>query len=206
MPKLWTNTIETHRRAVRDAVLEATASLVARRGIRSVTMSEIADQAGVGRATLYKYFRDVEAILRAWHERQIAGHLAQLGEIRDGPGSARDRLAAVLEAFALIRQESRGHHGADLAALLHRDESVDRAEQRVQRLICDLIAEGAAGGELRSDPPPDELAAFCVHALSAAARLRGREAARRLVDVTLDALSPSPEARSRTAPRARTER
>ena len=96
MPRLWTKTIETHRQAVRDTVLDTAAHLAARRGLRSVTMSEIAKEAGIGRATLYKYFHDVEAILLAWHERQIAGHLAQLAEAADRPGTPGARLAAVL--------------------------------------------------------------------------------------------------------------
>jgi len=71
VPKLWNETIEAHRRTVRLAVLETTAALVAEHGLRSVTMSQIAEDTGIGRATLYKYFPDVEAILLAWHERQI---------------------------------------------------------------------------------------------------------------------------------------
>ena len=78
MPKLWTETIDAHRRAVRDAALDATAALVAEHGLTSVTMSQIATETGVGRATLYKYFPDVEAILLAWHERQITRHLQHL--------------------------------------------------------------------------------------------------------------------------------
>ena len=83
MPKLWTETIEEHRRAVRDAALDTTAALVAERGLAAVTMSQIAAATGIGRATLYKYFPDVEAILAAWHERQVAQHLGQLAEVRD---------------------------------------------------------------------------------------------------------------------------
>src|SRR5687767_2901383 len=67
MPKLWNETIETHRRDVRDAILDATSSLVAEGGLRSVTMSLIAEKADIGRATLYKYFPDIEAILKSWH-------------------------------------------------------------------------------------------------------------------------------------------
>jgi len=52
VPKLWDSTIEAHRRAVRDAALDAAAALVAEHGLRSVTMSRIAQTAGVGRATL----------------------------------------------------------------------------------------------------------------------------------------------------------
>jgi AcrR family transcriptional regulator len=67
-----------HRRAVRDATLDTTVALVAEHGLASVTMSQIAEQTGIGRATLYKYFPDVEAILLAWHQRQVAEHLEQL--------------------------------------------------------------------------------------------------------------------------------
>ena len=83
MPKLWTETIEEHRRAVRDATLDTTAALVAERGLASVTMSQIAAETGIGRATLYKYFPDVEAILLAWHDRLIARHLRLLAAARD---------------------------------------------------------------------------------------------------------------------------
>ena len=86
VPKLWTDTIEAHRRAVHDATLDTTAALVAEHGLAAVTMSQIAAQAGIGRATLYKYFPDVEAILVAWHDRQIARHLDYLAEIRDRAG------------------------------------------------------------------------------------------------------------------------
>ncbi len=72
MPKLWHATIEAHRREVRDAILETTARLVAEHGVRAVTMSQIAEETGIGRATLYKYFPDVDAILVAWHDRQVA--------------------------------------------------------------------------------------------------------------------------------------
>ncbi|MBD0338797.1 MAG: TetR/AcrR family transcriptional regulator [Thermoleophilia bacterium] len=200
MPKLWTTTIETHRRAVRDAVLDTAAALVARHGIRAVTMSEIAAEAGVGRATLYKYFPDVEAILRAWHERHVAGHLARLAEVGEQPGTPGERLAAVLETYADIRHGS-GRHG-ELADLLHRGEHVAGAERRLHEIVRALIAEGAEAGELRNDVAPDELARFCVHALSAAGTLRSRPAVRRLVEVTLDGLSPREAARTRRVPRA----
>ena len=81
MPKLWNNTIEAHRRAVHEATLDTTAALVAEHGLASVTMSQIAKETGIGRATLYKYFPDVESILLGWHERQIASHLDQLVQV-----------------------------------------------------------------------------------------------------------------------------
>jgi AcrR family transcriptional regulator len=187
---LWTTTIEEHRRAVRDATLDATASLVAEHGLRSVTMAQIAEETGIGRATLYKYFRDVESILVAWHERQIAAHLEHLAALRDRAGNPRERLEAVLGAYARIQQE---HHGTELAALLHGGQHVARAQERLRALIRDLLSEGAESGDVREDVAPDELAGYCLHALAAAGVLPSKAAVGRLVTVTLAGLQPAPE-------------
>jgi AcrR family transcriptional regulator len=191
VPKLWTKTIEAHRREVSDAILNTTAALVAENGLLSVTMSQIAETTGIGRATLYKYFPDVEAILLAWHERQISMHLEYLAAARDQAGDAGRRLEAVLEAYALISHESHGHHDRELAAFLHRDKQVARAQQRLRGMIRDLLTEGAETGELRDDVSPDELANYCLHALTAAGGLPSKAAVLRLVMVTLAGLRPS---------------
>ena len=189
MPRLWNETIEAHRREVRGAILETTWALVSEHGLKSVTMSRIAEEAGIGRATLYKYFPDVEAILLAWHERHIDGHLKRLAEVRDRAGGARGRLEAVLEAYALISHH-RGHHGTELAAFLHRGEHVAGARRRLADLIRDLLAEAAETGDVRNDVAPEELAAYCLHALSAAGGLPSEAAVRRLVGVVRAGLRP----------------
>jgi AcrR family transcriptional regulator len=188
VPKLWTETIEAHRRAVRDTALDVTAALVAKHGLRPVTMSRVAEETGIARATLYKYFPDVEAIVIAWHERQVAGHLEQLAALRSQSGAPPDRLEAVLNAYATIEHE---HHGTELAALLHRGEHVVRAQQHLLDFIRDLIADSVASGAIRDDVAPDELASYCVHALTAAAGLPSRSAVRRLVSVTMAGLRPA---------------
>jgi AcrR family transcriptional regulator len=187
MPKLWTETIEAQRRQVREAVLDTTARLVAEHGLRSMTMSQIAEATGIGRATLYKYFSDAEAILVAWHERQVTGHLDYLAGVRDQAGDAGERLEAVLEAYALISHE---HHGTELAALLHRGKHVALARQQLSDLIRDLLTEAAESGDVRDDVAPDELASYCLHALAAASSLPSKAAVRRLVAVILAGLHP----------------
>src|SRR5260370_198055 len=117
--KEWKETMEGGRGGGGDGKPDTRAGLVAEHGLLSVTMSQIAEATGIGRATLYKYFSDVEAILFAWHERQIAGHLAYLAEIGHQPGAAGERLKAVLEAYAFHAHDSRGHHDTDLPTLPH---------------------------------------------------------------------------------------
>jgi len=191
VPKLWNDTIEAHRRAVRDAVLDTTAALVAEHGPRAVTMSRIADKTGIGRATLYKYFPDVEAILIAWHARQIGSHLDHLAHVRDEAGDPVERLGAVLRAYALITRETRRHHNTELAAFLHQDQHLAGAQQQLHGMIRDLLIDAAATGDVRDDVAPDELASYCLHALTAASTLTSQDAVRRLVTVTLTGLQPT---------------
>jgi len=188
VPKLWNETIEAHRRAVRDATLDTAASLVAEHGLRSVTMSQIAEATGIGRATLYKYFPDVDAILVAWHERQIGSHLEHLARLRDETGDAGERLEAVLKAYAFIRHE---HQRNDLAALLHQGPHVARAHEHLRQFVSDLLREAAGIGAVRDDVAPDELTAYCLNALNAASTLPSKAAVRRLVTVTLAGLRPT---------------
>lgn len=188
MPKLWDATIEQHRTAVREAILDTTAALVAKDGLASVTMSRIAKETGIGRATLYKYFPDVESMMGAWHERQITRHLHVLAEVRDCPGTPAARLEAVLRAYADISYQ---RHDTELLAMLHRGEHIVRAQHKVRGLISDLLIEGAKSGDLRDDIAPDELATYCLHALTAAGNLPSKAAVQRLVDVTLTGLRRS---------------
>lgn len=187
VPKLWTDTVESHRAEVRAAILESAARLVAERGPLGVTMSEIAERSGIGRATLYKYFADVEAVLAAWHERHVHEHLSALAATARRPGAPGDRLQAVLERYALMVFE---RHRSDLAALLHRADHVAEAHSQLHEFVRSLVVEGGRAGDVRDDVPPDELTSFCLQALGAAQTLTSKAAVRRLVAVTVAGLQP----------------
>ncbi|MEO7017807.1 MAG: TetR/AcrR family transcriptional regulator [Leifsonia sp.] len=190
MPKLWNETIETHRVAVRDAALDAAAALIAEHGLLAVTMSGVAEGAGIGRATLYKYFPDVEAILAAWHARQIATHLSGLVEVRDRAIDAEGRLEAVLRTYAVVSHETRGHHDAALEGFFHHDRELADPRRQLHELIRDVIADAAQAGTVRGDVAPEELANYCLHALDAASSLPSNSAVQRLISVVLTGLRP----------------
>ncbi|MCC5858461.1 MAG: TetR/AcrR family transcriptional regulator [Ectothiorhodospiraceae bacterium] len=81
----------------RRELLAAAASVFARRGYRSADVQEIADRAGVGKGTVYRYFDTKEALFRA----SIAN---QLDELETCARQARDRHTDPLERLrAAIR-------------------------------------------------------------------------------------------------------
>ncbi|APR81549.1 Transcriptional regulator, TetR family protein [Minicystis rosea] len=188
MPKLWNDTIASHREEVRDAILDAAPALVAERGLTSLTMSAIAQRAGITRATLYKYFPDVDAILAGWHERQVESNLAELVAARDAADGAERRLEIMLETYARLVHEQ---HASELVAFMRHSDLATRGYQQLTDMLRDVIADGATRGRLRNDVSPAELANYCVNALSGAHRVTSMAAVRRLVSVTLAGLRPS---------------
>ena len=185
VPKLWNETVASHREEVRAAILAAAEALATERGVTAVTMSDVATRAGIGRATLYKYFTDVHAILVAWHEAKVEEHLAHLAAARQKGHDPRDRLAAVLETYARIAYEE---HGRELVSLLRYGPHVERAYEKLTTALCKLIEDGVAAGAFRKDVAPSELATFCLGALSAAPSLPSLAAVKRLVSVTMSGL------------------
>ena len=94
----------------RARILEAARSLFAERGVREVSLEEVARAAGVGKATLFRRFGDRGALFLALldeHEREL-----QDAVLRDepplGPGaSPRARLLAFLDALLRLSLEHR---------------------------------------------------------------------------------------------------
>lgn len=188
MPKLWTESIATHRRSVGEAILDAAGKLAQQHGLRGVTMSAVAEEAEIGRATLYKYFSDIESILIAWHDREIAGHLQQLKEARDSAEGPEGRLRAVLEGYARLAHGSHPLPDADVAATLHGGSHVVAADKELQSMLRGLVAAAAKTGAVRGDVDPAELATYCLASLSGSRGLRSQAAVTRLVEVTLSGL------------------
>lgn len=177
--------MQTHRRAVHDAVLDAAASLIRKRGLASVTMAGIATEAGIGRATLYKYFPDVDAVLHGWHRRHVHEHLARLSEARDQADGPAQQLEAVLRAYAMLTAQQ---PSGEIAAALHHGAHLDEARGQLRALLTDLVAAAAEQDAVRRDVPTAELVVFIEAALAAAGELGSPEALERLVQTTLTGL------------------
>jgi AcrR family transcriptional regulator len=180
MPKLWTSTIEAHRNSVEQTIMEKTAELAATKGLANLTMAGIAQEAGIGRATLYKYFGDVHQILTTWHQRQIASHIAVLEDIRRKAETPTAALEGVLVAYGDILRQ---HHGHVLAPMLHKQPHARQAHARLGSFIAELIA--AARPKPADSAAVKERAAFVLSAIGAAEAASSRATVQRLVKAIL---------------------
>jgi len=189
MPRIWVDTIDSHRRQVQDAILDATSDLIVELGPMSVAMSAIAERAGIGRATLYKYFPDIESILVAWHARDFGEHLAHLAQLAEAPTVGLD------DVLNFVRAQ-REHHGrgrppeivATLAHALadHGPAMPDAVERAILDALTVLMRQLARRKEVRTDLAPDELARWLLHTMHAPHDLTSPA----LVDLLSDSLAP----------------
>jgi AcrR family transcriptional regulator len=187
VPKVWADTIEQHKVAVRDAVIEAAEGLIEDGGVAGLTMSHLAEAAGIGRATLYKYFSSIEEVLAAWHQDQVDRHVKQLRDLVAAT-PPEHLLGSLLRTYArLTTGRSRGSVGM----WLHESAYVGHAERVLEVMLADVIAAAAARGDVRSDVAPLELARFCLHALGATHGTSSQASADRLVRVVEDGLRGS---------------
>ncbi|HMG53778.1 MAG TPA: TetR/AcrR family transcriptional regulator [Kofleriaceae bacterium] len=84
---------ETMREAVRVAILEAAEELISRHGLHDAALVQIARRAGVAVGTLYNYFTDRDALIRALFESRRA--------------TLRPRLLAAIQAGSELSFEPR---------------------------------------------------------------------------------------------------
>lgn len=189
MPKLWHDTISAHRSAVADAIMDHAAAIAAHEGLTALTMARIATETGIGRATLYKYFKAVEDILAAWHQRQVTAHLEDLKAIHGRIAEPLAALEAVLLAY--LSHSAHEHHGS-LGRLLHAMPHVAAAHAHLSGFIATLIAEAVDAKALPTGASLDERARYVLAALQAP--VTSKAAATRLVRMVVRGLGASGEA------------
>lgn len=79
-------------------ILDATGRVIAERGVAKARVGDIADEAGLGRATLYRYFATREDVFVAFAEREMERFLSELVTAAEKQPTQRER---VIEAVAL---------------------------------------------------------------------------------------------------------
>src|SRR5437867_353854 len=84
------------------------------------------------------------AALVAWHDQHVAEHLERLAAARERVADPGERLAAVLETYAL--QVHARPHGTELASVVHRGEHFARAQHELHGFVRDLLVAAAAAG------------------------------------------------------------
>ena len=144
--------------ALRDhvaaGILDAAAAVFAERG-NAASMADVAEAAGVGRATLYRYFPSRDELLDALADAGIAEMRRRIGEAELTRVPVQEGIARVARGFVAA--------GSKYTVLMPYGVAgtrVGRNDEKSQRLIEPLHAlfrRGAVEGVLRDDLPTEVL-------------------------------------------------
>ena len=147
-----------------DRIIHASFTLISEYGLGGVTMSQVADAAGVARQTLYNHYADIDSIVASMIERHNRESIDLLeGSLRIAE-SPTDQLEQMVRHFASIGASS--HHSIDLSDALAAElrNSLNEYQDLVEAHISTIIEEGQQTGDFRSDLSP-ALDAVLVRAL-----------------------------------------
>ena len=140
----------------RTTILEAAACVIARRGFHDVLTDEIAGEAGVGKGTLYRYFRTKEeildgALLLGFDELEAA--LEADRSLAGPPSRVLRRVAEETLRIFWDRPSFYLYVNRDASGFRAREREFLRRRERIARLVRELIARGIASGEFRRIQP-----------------------------------------------------
>ena len=155
------------------ALMASASKLLTRDGYRRVRVEDVAEDAGVSKATVYHYFTSKDDLLtRAVASRMAEKHAAIEQRLAMAGGSASDRLQLFLREFWTI---SLTMHAGQWQRLLVSEivtEAPDvfaawaRGLVQRWRLVEQLIEEGQRAGEFRRDADAAVAARMIVSGLS----------------------------------------
>jgi AcrR family transcriptional regulator len=92
VPRIKAATVAEHVRQQEDAILAASAALIAEHGLSGVDLGDIAEAVGLARSSLYRYFPDKDHIVLRWFERELEPVVATSTAIVEGPGTTDERV------------------------------------------------------------------------------------------------------------------
>ena len=150
MPKIVD---EQMREATRARIIQVAAREFARLGFDQANINVIAEQAGMGKGTIYLYFENKRdlfvAMLRSMASRQLATIRAALA----AEGTIRQRLERLYRAFALLAKEESDSFNVLMSALYGVNRSFQAEATKLLRdyvaVIALLLEQSQARGEIR---------------------------------------------------------
>lgn len=150
---------ERKNAAAKAAIYQAAMELFSAQGFDETTVDQIAERAGVGRATFFNHFGTKEGVLRFYGQR-LQGQAEEILGALDCSLSPLQRLRSMLDAMAREARERRME-----LRLVYRYSLQDPsypnltpAREQIWQMATELIAGAQAAGEVRCDMEARQIA------------------------------------------------
>jgi AcrR family transcriptional regulator len=155
------------------------------------SMREIAREAGVGVATLFRHFPTREALVDAVYRDQVVRLTTGAADLLADHAPAW-ALRLWMDLFADWMAAKHGMTSTLLAMIDAGDISLAHTRQKLLAAITVILDAGAAADDIRADTSAEDIAAALIGILAVSAKREQRPQAQRLFDLLMDGLRPRP--------------
>ena len=144
----------------RDIILDAMQKLMTQNSAQAISVSDIAKEAGIGKGSIYYYFKSKEDILEAVIERSYSDAVQKAKELVET--SELDALTKMEVIFRtcressleLLRQEANNFFELQQSALMHQ-QFIRIMVKNLKPILADIIRQGNQEGSIRCKSPEE---------------------------------------------------
>lgn len=156
MPRIRAESIEAHKELTRRELLDAAYDLIEETGTADISLADVAAEVGIGRTTLYEYFRDKDDLIAAMVEERLPEVVDRL-LVATGGGGLSERLEQLAVATVQFIVDDRV-----LGLILHRElprlsqdaqERIRACHQDLAGAMVGMYLEGVGQGIFRPMAP-----------------------------------------------------
>ena len=157
MPRIRAGSIGEHKAITRSQILTAARQLLEETGSADINLGDVAAEAGIGRTTLYEYFRDRDDLIASLVEESLPAVMEDLiGRIDERQSPAEQLLDLAVAVVEFVATDP------VLGLILHREvpRLSAEAQDRIRMAHSDLAVavmktygEAVAAGSFRTLPP-----------------------------------------------------
>ncbi len=147
---LWDESLSEHKARQADLIAMAALEIVATDGMSGLTMSSIADKAGISRQTLYRYYPDIDSVLTAamTSSASIEAHINELTSVGT-PSEQLDSFVAIILEGAAAGHPSPTQYEQSLPPQAR--EAARKHAEQIERLVIGIVKQGVADGSFSAD-------------------------------------------------------
>lgn len=149
-----------HNNQKRDIILDAMQQLMNKSNAQSISVSDIAKEAGIGKGSIYYYFKSKEEILEAVIERSYSDAIEKSKRLLETQNmDALTKMEIIFRtcrdsSLELLRQESNSFFELQQSALLHQ-QFIRIMIRNLQPILADIIRQGNTEGSMDCKSPEE---------------------------------------------------
>lgn len=149
-----------HNNQKRDIILDAMQQLMNKSNAQSISVSDIAKEAGIGKGSIYYYFKSKEEILEAVIERSYSDAIEKSKRLLETQNmDALTKMEIIFRtcrdsSLELLRQESNSFFELQQSALLHQ-QFIRIMIRNLRPILADIIRQGNTEGSMDCKSPEE---------------------------------------------------